>query len=135
MSFFWYNGYVTILVVHDSKVRGNFFKRWIILGEYEEVRERYIMSREKMLNRQMLVSNINKICELQYKDCTVSDLIHKGGHRHRVEIAADGSDFYMDFHFKDNGSTSIDISSGLHIAKKKQIMTAILNDPTCLNNG
>ncbi|HWR10121.1 hypothetical protein, partial [Sporomusa sp.] len=65
----------------------------------------------------------------------VSDLIFKGGHRHRVEIEADGSCFYVDFHFKVNGSTSIDISSGQHIDKKKQIKDAILSDPTCLLAG
>ena len=92
------------------------------------------MSREKMLNRQMLVSIIKKICSLNYKECIVSDLIHKGGQRHRVEIEADGFNFYIDFHFKANGSTSIDISSGLHIDKKKQIRDAILNDATCLIN-
>ena len=90
------------------------------------------MSREKMLNREILVSKITGICAGNYKEFTVSDLIHKGGQRHRVEIEADGFSFYVDFHFKSNGSTSIDISSGLHADKKKQIMAAILNDPSCL---
>ena len=92
------------------------------------------MSREKMLNRPMLVSVINKFCLVHYKEFIVSELIHKGGQRHRVEIAADGFCFYVDFHFKSNGSTSIDISSGMHVDKKKQIMVAILGDPTCLIN-
>ena len=90
------------------------------------------MSREKMLNREILVSTIKKICSKHYNEFMVSELIHKGAHRHRVEIEADGSSFYVDFHFKTNGSTSIDISSGQHIDKKKQIMVAILNDPACL---
>lgn len=93
------------------------------------------MSREKRLDREKLVSNIKKICELHYKEYSVSDLIHKGGHRHRVEIEADGLCFYVDFHFKDNGSTSIDVSSGQHIDKKKQIMKAILDDTACLIGG
>ena len=93
------------------------------------------MSREKMLNRQMLVPAITDICGRNYKEFTVSDLMHKGGQRHRVEIEADGLNFYVDFHFKANGSTSIDISSGLHIDKKKQIMTAILSDPSYLMIG
>ena len=93
-----------------------------------------MVSKEKMLNRQMLVSNIKRICELLYKEFIVSDLIHKGGQRHRVEIVADGSTFYVDFHYRGNGSTSIDISSGLHIDKKKQIKDAILGDLTCLIN-
>lgn len=95
------------------------------------------MSREKMLNRDIIVSTIKKLCSENYKDFTVSDLIHKGGYRHRVEIEADGSAFYVDFHFKENGSTSIDISSGHHMDKKKQIKDAILGDPTCLiaDNG
>ena len=90
------------------------------------------MSREKRLNREILVSTIKRICSIHYNEFMVSELIHKGGQRHRVEIEADGSSFYVDFHFKTNGSTSIDISSGQHIDKKKQIMVAILNDPTCL---
>jgi len=90
------------------------------------------MSKEKMLNRQELVSIIKKICSVNYKEFTVSNLIHKGGQRHRVEIEADGLNFYIDFHFKDNGSTSIDVSSGQHIDKKKQIMAVILGDPTFL---
>lgn len=90
------------------------------------------MSREKMLNREILVSTIKKICSENYKTYTVSDLIHKGEHRHRVEIEADGACFLVDFHFRGNGSTSIDISSGNHIEKKKQIKDAILGDPTCL---
>ncbi len=93
------------------------------------------MSREKMLNREIIVSTIKKACSVNYKEFTVSDLIHKGGYRHRVEIEADGSCFYVDFHFKENGSTSIDISSGHHIDKKKQIKDAILGDPACLIVG
>lgn len=85
-----------------------------------------------MLNRQILVSMIKRICSENYKEFTVSDLIHKGGQRHRVEIEADSLNFYVDFHFKANGSTSIDISSGLHSDKKKQIKDAILGDPACL---
>jgi len=90
------------------------------------------MSKEKMLNRQMLVSNIKTICALHYKEFIVSDLIHKGGQRNRVEIEGDEMKFYVDFHFRDNGSTSIDISSGLHSDKKKQIKDALLADATCL---
>lgn len=91
-----------------------------------------VMSREKKLNRTMLVSNVKKICSAYYKECSVSELIHKGGQRHRIEIEADGFCFYLDFHFKNNGSTSIDVSSGQHIDKKKQIMKDILLDETCL---
>ena len=90
------------------------------------------MSREKMLNREIIVSTIKKFCSVSCREFTVSDLIHKGGHRHRVEIEADGSCFYVDFHFRGNGSTSIDISSGHHLDKKKQIKDAILGDITCL---
>jgi hypothetical protein len=90
------------------------------------------MSREKMLNRELIVSTIKKFCSVSYKKFVVSDLVHISGHRHRVEIEADGSCFYVDFHFRENGSTSIDISSGHHIDKKKQIMAAILGDSTCL---
>lgn len=90
------------------------------------------MSREKMLNRDLIVTTIKKFCSENYKKFTVSDMIHKGGQRHRVEIQADDSCFFVDFHFRANGSTSIDISSGHDIDKKKQIKDAILNDPTCL---
>lgn len=96
------------------------------------MRGNHRMSREKMLNRELLVAAIKKFCSINYKKFTVSDLIFKGGHRHRVEIEADGLCFYVDFHFKANGSTSIDVSSGHHIDKKKQIKDAILGDPTCL---
>lgn len=92
------------------------------------------MSREKMLNRGLLVPAIRKFCSLNYKEFVVSDLIHKGGHRHRVEIQADGLCFYVDFHFKVNGSTSIDISSGHHLDRKKQIKDAILSDSTLVDN-
>ena len=85
-----------------------------------------------MLNRELIVSTIKKFCSETYKQFTVSNLIHKGGHRHRVEIEADGFCFFVDFHFRANGSTSIDISSGQHVDKKKQIKDAILGDPTCL---
>ncbi len=85
-----------------------------------------------MLNRDLIVPTIKKFCSENYKEFIVSGLIHKGGHRHRVEIEADGLCFFVDFHFKVNGSTSIDISSGHHIDKKKQIKDAILGDPTCL---
>lgn len=90
------------------------------------------MSREKMLNRDMLVAAVEKFCSENYKKFAVSGLIHKGGHRHRVEIEADGMNFYVDFHFKVNGSTSIDVSSGQHLDKKKQIMAAILAEPSYL---
>jgi hypothetical protein len=90
------------------------------------------MSREKMLNRDLIVPCIKRICFETYKEFTVSELIHKGGYRHRVEIEADGSHFFVDFHFRENGSTSIDISSGQNIDKKQQIKMAILNDTTLL---
>ena len=93
------------------------------------------MSREKMINRQMLVPMIKAICLAHYKEFTVTDFINKGGQRNRVEIEADGASFYMDFHFKANGSTSIDTSSGLHADKKKLIRDAILSDRTCLLNN
>ena len=88
------------------------------------------MSKEKMLNRELIVPAIKKFCSENYKKFTVSDFIHKGIHRHRVEIEADGACFFVDFHFRTNGSTSIDISSGQHIDKKKQIKAAIIADPT-----
>ncbi|WP_371373015.1 hypothetical protein [Sporomusa aerivorans] len=95
--------------------------------------ERYItVSREKMLNRELIVPAIKKYCLESYKEFTVSDLIHKGGYRYRVEIEADGTAFFVDFHFRANGSTSIDISSGQHVDRKKQIKDAILGDPACL---
>lgn len=90
------------------------------------------MSREKMLNRELIVPSIKKICAEMYKEVTVSDLIHKGGHRHRVEIEADGASFFVDFHFRANGSTSVDISSGQNMDKKQQIKKAILGDATLL---
>ena len=90
------------------------------------------MSKEKMLNRQLLVFNIKRLCETLYKEVIVSDLVHIDSQRHRVEIVADGLNFYVDFHFRGNGSTSIDISSGLHMDKKKQVKDAILSDNTCL---
>ena len=90
------------------------------------------MSREKRLDQKMLVTNIKRICEGFYKEFTVSELIQKGGPRHRVEIKADGLEFYVDFHFKPNGSTSIDISTGHHFPEKKRIMAAIIADPGCL---
>lgn len=108
----------------------NFFVKIVFFNS--SIRENHTVSREKMLNREKLVSTIQKFCSIHYSKFIVSELIHKGAHRHRVEIEADGSFFYVDFHFKTNGSTSIDVSSGQHIDKKKQIMVAILNDPSCL---
>lgn len=90
------------------------------------------MSREKRLDQKMLVTNIKRICAGFYKEFTISELIHKGGPRHRIEIQADGLEFYVDFHFKPNGSTSIDISTGRHVEEKKRIMAAILADASCL---
>jgi len=90
------------------------------------------MSKEKMLNRDLIVPAIKTFCSENYKNFNVSGLIHKDGYRHRVEIEADGSRFFVDFHFRANGSTSIDISSGHHIDKKKQIKDIILGDPALL---
>lgn len=85
-----------------------------------------------MLDRDKLVTAINKICADTYKEYSVSELVPKGGYRHRIEIEADGSSFFLDFHFRANGSTSIDISSGHHLDKKKHIMAALLNDASLL---
>lgn len=85
-----------------------------------------------MLDRELLVPGIKRICSEIYKEYRVSELIHKGGYRHRVEIEADGAHFFLDFHFRANGSTSIDTSSGQHVDKKKQLMKAILEDATLL---
>jgi len=90
------------------------------------------MSREKMLNRELIVPAIKKYCSENYKQFTVTDLLHVDGHRHRVEIKAGDADFFVDFHFRPNGATSIDISSGRHMDKKKQIKDVLLNDPAIL---
>lgn len=92
------------------------------------------MSREKMLNRELIVPKIKRFCSENYKEFFVSDLIHIGGHRYRVEITAEGIGFFVDFHFRPNGATSLDISSGRHLDKKKQIKDVLLNDPTLLVN-
>lgn len=90
------------------------------------------MSREKMLNRDLIVPKIKKYCSENYKQFTVSELIHVDGQRHRVQVEADDISFFVDFHFRANGATSIDISSGRHMDKKKQIKDVLLTDPACL---
>ena len=90
------------------------------------------MSREKMLNRELIVPAIKKYCSENYKKSMVSSLLHVDGNRHRVEITVDDICFFVDFHFRPNGATSLDISSGWHLDKKKQIKDVLLNDPTIL---
>ncbi|MBP2636678.1 MAG: hypothetical protein H6Q72_2585 [Firmicutes bacterium] len=90
------------------------------------------MSREKMLNRELIVPAIKKYCSENYKKSMVSALLPVDGNRHRVEITVDDIDFFVDFHFRPNGATSIDISSGRHLDKKKQIKDLLLNDPSIL---
>ncbi|UII56248.1 type II toxin-antitoxin system RnlA family toxin [Cytobacillus spongiae] len=83
------------------------------------------------LNRDKIRGSIEKFFVLQSRKCATTDFEVKPGTRRRIHITVEEDVFYMDFHFKGNGSTSIDNSSGGNKEIKEEISEYIINDPEC----
>ncbi|KEQ25185.1 type II toxin-antitoxin system RnlA family toxin [Paenibacillus tyrfis] len=83
------------------------------------------------LNRDNLIQSIQQYYSLNGKEATISDFLHKGGTRQRVDIVTEDGSVYIDFHFNKNGSTTIDISGGGHHKIKEEISRYIIEDPSC----
>lgn len=73
------------------------------------------------LNREKIKENINAYLNLYFKEYEFSDFIEKGPQRRRIEIKADNNEFYIDFHFNANGTTTIDDFGGKCEEIKKQL--------------
>lgn len=85
------------------------------------------------LNRNKLIEAINQCCSLNFQEFMVSsELQNLGNTRKRAHIKADGKTFYMDFHFRTNGSTTIDISGGGEREIKLLIAEYIVNNTNCV---
>lgn len=83
------------------------------------------------LNRDKIRGSIEKFFILQSRECNTTDFEDKGATRRRIHITVDGTTFFMDFHFKVNGSTSIDNSGGGNKEIREELSQYIINDPEC----
>lgn len=91
----------------------------------------------KNLNRDKLVDTIRDFCKLRFNRNEVSEYKKLGAYRNRVEIIADGISFFIDFHFRANGTTTIDTSSGQESLQvtRDEIAQFILDSPQCVIGG
>ncbi|MGG3990065.1 type II toxin-antitoxin system RnlA family toxin [Bacillus smithii] len=86
------------------------------------------------LKREKICDSIRKFYSLRGIPCRVSEIQEVGGTRRRVNIEEkDGLTFFIDFHFKKNGTTSIETNNGNENSReiKKQIAEFIIADPEC----
>lgn len=84
------------------------------------------------LNREKLVGTIDKFCAFNFGNYEVNPKIEElGPTLRRVHFQADGTTLYLDFHFRKNGSTTIDPSSGGNNSLKESIAVFIKNDTDC----
>lgn len=72
------------------------------------------------LERETVCSNIETFLKQKEYTCNVLPFEDKGNRRRRVQVTGD-LEFFVDFHFLDDGSTTIDLSSG----KKHSVKTEI----------
>jgi len=72
------------------------------------------------LERETVCSNIETFFEQKQHTCNVLPFEDKGNRRHRVHVTGD-LEFFIDFHFLDDGSTTIDLSSGKKHPVKAEI--------------
>lgn len=82
------------------------------------------------LNREKIHQSIRDFLVLKDLSCGVSEFEVKGDTRRRIHISGD-ENFYIDFHFLKNGSTSIDLSSGDAYALKVELAQFIKEDQRC----
>lgn len=80
--------------------------------------------------RDTIIKYLNTFTEGTF---TVSDFEEKGKIRRRIFIKEEyEGEFFIDFHFLNNGTSSIDLSSGGKSELKKQIADFIISDPKCV---
>lgn len=82
------------------------------------------------LDRKYLLEDIKDYLNDNKKEYAISENIKKIDNiRHRVEIKIEGNKFNLDFHFKQNGTTTIEVNTGNIQTKtiKKEIAEYIIN--------
>lgn len=84
------------------------------------------------LKRAEIVTSIKNFCNIKFCEFTVDeDFEEKDKTRRRLNINGDGKDFYADFHFNDNGTTTIEDFGGKEVEIKKDLALFIKNDSNC----
>lgn len=74
------------------------------------------------IKREEIIPSINKFCSIFYDSYSVDeDFTHKGGTRHRLQIKVDTTEFFMDFHLKSDGTTTIEAFGGNAVNIKKEL--------------
>lgn len=83
------------------------------------------MSKEfKGLNirREEIIPSINKFCSIYFNSFLVDEKFsQKGSTRNRLEIKADEKRFFIDFHFNNDGTTTIEAFGGSEAEIKKEL--------------
>ena len=73
------------------------------------------------LNRTNIREAIIKYYEEQNEEVNVGELEPKGGTRHRINIGKKEYVFYIDFHFNNDGTTTLDCSGGQNVSDKEKV--------------
>lgn len=86
------------------------------------------------LNRDVIKENTNKYLNMYFEGVSVGDLINRGGTRNRIDIKADDKQFYVDFHFNGDGTTTIEDFGGNNTEIKRNL-AYYLKDTCSINDG
>ena len=84
------------------------------------------------LDREKIIESMEECLTMYYKEFLVHDLEDKGGTRKRSEVETEMGNFYMDFHFNTDGTTTIEDFGGSpkYIPIKKEIAKYIKDNCT-----
>lgn len=84
------------------------------------------------LKRENIINSISKFCNIEFDEFTADTEFEKRDNtRRRVNIEGDRKNFYMDFHFNDKGTTTIEDFGGKEVDIKKKLAYFIKNDDDC----
>ncbi len=95
------------------------------------------MCKDKNLNRDKLLGTMKDYCKIKSEKFDVSDFEKMDATKRRVHITIDENRFYIDFWFKDNGTTTISSKGGRpeFLEMKEEIAKFIMESPECVIGG
>ncbi len=81
------------------------------------------------IDRDKIIITIKNYCEMHDYRYTISDTYEKSGTtRNRLRMTIDDKSLYLDFHFNNDGSTTIDNSGGQYLDIKNEICLHIIDN-------
>lgn len=82
--------------------------------------------KELNMDRTKIITVLKKQCEIIAQEFQINDdFVEKDGTRRRLNVVIDQKEFYIDFHFRQNGTTTIEDFGGKNVELKKELCKAI----------